>query len=185
MSRRTKTLLRKTQSLLLPKTINLESKKKGLQQRQQAQARYYNWSAKDRSSLSQGNVVRMKPSNRSNKSWRKAQVTARLDERSYTVETDSGAVYRRNRQHLRKTSEPPIEPITTERKPNRASRDEKATTTTVSTADQSSAPHKSHPKVVTVPNSVGGQSESGRALYTSRNMSVTRLVTLYLLLPLS
>ena len=63
MSRRTKTLLRKTQSLLLPKTINLESKKKGLQQRQQAQARYYNRSAKDRSSLSQGNVVRMKPSN--------------------------------------------------------------------------------------------------------------------------
>ena len=170
MSRRTKTLLRKTQSLLLPKTINLESEKKGLQQRQQAQAKYYNRSAKDLSSLSQGNVVRMKPSNRSDKSWRKAQVTARLDERSYTVETDSGAV---------------IEPITTEPKPNRASRDEKATTTTVSTADQRSAPHKSHPKVVTVPNSVGGQSESGRALYTSRNMSVTRLVTLYLLLPLS
>ena len=185
MSRRTKTLLRKTQSLLLPKTINLESEKKGLQQRQQAQAKYYNRSAKDLSSLSQGNVVRMKPSNRSDKSWRKAQVTARLDERSYTVETDSGAVYRRNRQHLRKTSEPPIEPITTEPKPNRASRDEKATTTTVSTAGQRSAPHKSHPKVVTVPNSVGGQSESGRALYTSRNMSVTRLVTLYLLLPLS
>ena len=185
MSRRTKTLLRKTQSLLLPKTINLESEKKGLQQRQQAQAKYYNRSAKDLSSLSQGNVVRMKPSNRSDKSWRKAQVTARLDERSYTVETDSGAVYRRNRQHLRKTSEPPIEPITTEPKPNRASRDEKATTTTVSTAGQRSAPHKSHPKVVTVPNSVGGQSESGRAQYTSRNMSVTRLVTLYLLLPLS
>ena len=109
MSRRTKTLLRKTQSLLLPKTINLESEKKGLQQRQQAQARYYNRSAKDLSSLSQGNVVRMKSSKPSDKSWRKAQVTSWLDERSYTVETDSGAVYRRNRQHLRKTSEPLIE----------------------------------------------------------------------------
>ena len=79
MSRRTKTLLRKTQSLVLPKTINLESEKKGLQQRQQAQARYYNRSAKDLSSLSQGNVVRMKSSKPSDKSWRKAQVTAWLD----------------------------------------------------------------------------------------------------------
>ena len=93
----------------------------------------------------------MKSSKPSDKSWRKAQVTAWLDERSYTVETDSGAVYRRNRQHLRKTSEPLIEPITTEPEPNMASRDEKATTTTLSTADQSSAPHKSHPEVVTVP----------------------------------
>ena len=151
MSRRTKTLLPATQSLLLPKTINLESEKKGLQQRQQVQAKYYNWSAKDRSSLSQGDVVRMKPFKLGDKSWRKAQVTARLDERSYTVETDSGAVYRGNRQHLRKTSEPSIEPNTAEPEPNTASTDEKATTTTASTANQGGAPHKSHPEVVTVP----------------------------------
>ena len=143
--------------------------------------------AKDLPSLSQGDVVRMKPFKLGDKSRCKVQVSARLaiDERSNTVETNSGAVYRKNRQHLQKTSESPVEPITTKPEPKMASTDEKATTTTASTADQSSAPHKSHPKVVTVPNSVGGQSESARAQYTSSTMSVTRLVTLYLLLPLS
>ena len=46
--------------------------------------------------MSEGDVVRMKPFKLGDKSWRKAKVTARLDERSYTVETDNGAVYRRN-----------------------------------------------------------------------------------------
>ena len=141
MSRRTKTLLPTTQSLLLPRTVKLESQKKELQQRQQAQAKYYNQTAKDLPSLSEGDVVRMKPFKLGDKSWRKAQVTARLDERSYTVETDDGAVYRRNRQHLRKTSESPAEPIITEPEPDMASADEEATTTTAVTPDQISAAH--------------------------------------------
>ena len=88
MSRRTKTLLPTTQSLLLPRTINLEVEKKELRQRQQAQAKYYNRSAKDLPSLSEGDVVRMKPFKLGDKSWRKAKVTARLNKRSYTVETE-------------------------------------------------------------------------------------------------
>ena len=79
MSRRTKTLLPTTQSLLLPRTINLEVEKKELRQRQQAQAKYYNRSAKDLPSLSEGDVVRMKPFKLGDKSWCKAKVTARLD----------------------------------------------------------------------------------------------------------
>ena len=59
MSRRTKTLPT-TQSLLLPRTINMESEKKELRQRQRAQAKYYNRSAKDLPSLSEGDVVRIK-----------------------------------------------------------------------------------------------------------------------------
>ena len=151
MSRRTKTLLPTTQSLLLPRTINMECEKKELRQRQQAQAKYYNQSAKDLPSLSEGDVVRMKPFKLGDKSWRKAQVTARLDERSYTVETENGAVYRRNRQHLRKTREPPVKPIITEPEPDMASADLKATTTTASILDQSSTPQESHPEVVIVP----------------------------------
>lgn len=151
MSRRTKTLLPTTQSLLLPRTINLEVEKKELRQRQQAQAKYYNRSAKDLPSLSEGDVVRMKPFKLGDNSWRKAKVTARLDERSYTVETDNGAVYRRNRQHLRKTSEPPVEPTITAPEPDMASTDEQATTTAASTPDQSNAPHEPHPEEVTVP----------------------------------
>jgi len=96
MSQRTKTLLPTTQNLLLLRTINLESDKKELRQCQQAQAKYYNRSAKDLPSLSEGDIVRMKPFKLGDKAWRKAQVTARLDEQSYTVEMDNGAVYRRN-----------------------------------------------------------------------------------------
>ena len=36
--------------------------------------------------------------------WKKGVITKRLDERSYHVDTDSGT-YRRNRSHLRKTTE--------------------------------------------------------------------------------
>ena len=93
----------------------------------------------------------MKPFKLDDKSWRKAKVTARLDERSYTVETDKGAVYRRNRQHLRKTSEPAVEPTSTVPEPDMASADEQATTTAASTPDQSNAPREPHPEEVTVP----------------------------------
>ena len=82
-----------------------------MKERQQAQAKYYNRNTKDLPTLSEGDVVRMKPFKLGAKSWPKAQVTARLDERSYTVETENGTVYQRNRQHLKKTSESPIQPI--------------------------------------------------------------------------
>lgn len=42
------------------------------------------------------------------RSWHKAQVTAGLDERSYMVEAETGTVYQRNQQHLRKTPEPSV-----------------------------------------------------------------------------
>lgn len=100
MSRRAKTLLPTTQNLLLPRTLNLKSERKELRQCQQAQAKYYNRSARGLPSLSEGDVVRMKPFKLGDKSWRKAQVTARLDERLYTVDMDDEAVYHRNRQHL-------------------------------------------------------------------------------------
>ena len=74
-------------------------------------AQSLNRNTKDLPTLSEGGVVRMKPFKLGAKSWPKAQVTARLDERSYTVETENGTVYRRNRQHLKKTSESPIQPI--------------------------------------------------------------------------
>ena len=100
MSRSTKTLLPTTQSILLPRTIDLEDEKKELRQRQQVQVKYYNRSAKDLPSISEGHVVRIKPFKLCDKPWCKAQVTTRLDKQSYTVETNDRAVYRRNRQNL-------------------------------------------------------------------------------------
>lgn len=111
MGRRTKTLLPTAQSLLMPRTTQPGIEKSQLKERQRAQAKYYDRNAKDLPTLNEGDVVRMKPFKLGAKSWPKAQVTARLDERSYTVEAENGTVYRRNRQHLKKTSESPIQPI--------------------------------------------------------------------------
>lgn len=52
----------------------------------------------------------MKPFRLGDKEWRKATVTSRLVERSYTVESPEGDTYRRNRVHLKKTQETPSEP---------------------------------------------------------------------------
>lgn len=60
--------------------------------------------------LSDGDVVRMKPFRLGDKEWRKATVTGRLVERSYTVESPEGDTYRRNRVHLKNTQETPSEP---------------------------------------------------------------------------
>ena len=80
MSRRTKTLLLTTHSLLLPKNIDLENEKRELRRRQQVQVKYYNTIARDLPSLAEGDVVRMKPFKLGEKSCPKAKVTARLDE---------------------------------------------------------------------------------------------------------
>ena len=110
MGRRTKTLLPTTQTLLIPKATQSDIVKSQLKESQQSQAKYYNRNARDLPELSKGDTVRMKALKLGDKSSQKALVTARLDERSYEVETESGAVYRRNRQHLRKTPESPIQP---------------------------------------------------------------------------
>ena len=57
ISRRTKTLLPTTQCLLLLKVTSPEHVKENLGHRQQTQAKYYNRSAKDLPSLSEGDVV--------------------------------------------------------------------------------------------------------------------------------
>jgi len=93
----------------------------------------------------------MKPFKLGDKSWHKAQVTARLDERLYTVEMDDGAVDRRNRQHLWTTSELPAGPSKAEPEPDIASADEKATATTAFTPDQGSTPQEPHSEVATIP----------------------------------
>ena len=54
-----------------------------------------------------------------------------------------------SKQHLWNTSEPPVEPVTTEPEPDMASGDEETTTTTVFTPGQSSIAQEPHPDVVT------------------------------------
>lgn len=134
----------------MPRTINLESEKKELRQRQRAQAKHYNRLAKNLPSLSEGDVVRMKPFKLGDKSqspnycmaWR--AVVRRWDGRWSSLP-------RTNWQHLQKTSEPPAEPIITEPEPNITSAGEDATRTTTITPYQSNIAHQSHPGLVTAP----------------------------------
>ena len=99
--RRTKTNMPTVTSLLKPKLIeNIKVKK---EESKNKQSKYYNRGAKELSELERGDIVRIKP--QSGKVWEKAKVIAKVDVRSYTVKTEDGRIYRRNRRHLKKTSE--------------------------------------------------------------------------------
>ena len=65
---------------------------------------YYNRSASDKQDLEESDTVRLQPFKLGRKDWSKGTVIKRLDERSYVIDTPKGVV-RRNRQHLKKTTE--------------------------------------------------------------------------------
>ena len=82
--RRTRTLIPTTNELLKPKVV--EDVPGKLLKRKQGQAKYYNISAKELPLLSSGDVVRVKPTDRSDP-WYKAPVGQQVDVRSYDVRT--------------------------------------------------------------------------------------------------
>ena len=102
-TRRTRTLIPTTSELLKPKIV--EDVQEKLVKTKQLQAKYYNISAKELPALSQGEIVRVKPTDRSGR-WFKARVERQVDVRSYEVRTEDGKVLRRNRIHLRNSKEP-------------------------------------------------------------------------------
>ena len=105
MNRRTKTLLPTTASLLVPKLTY--GQHHSLQNSKRRQAWYHDRHARDLQPLKEGDVVRMKPFQKhGGHEWRQGVVSKRLDERSYQVETATNS-YRRNRVHLRRSTEQP------------------------------------------------------------------------------
>ncbi len=107
MSRRTKTLLPTTPTLLTPKTEeNVVNELKASKKRA---AFYYNRGARDLKPLQRGDVVRVSPQGLGDRSWRKAEVLGPVQgrPRSYEIRTDGNSVLRRNRRHLRKSAETP------------------------------------------------------------------------------
>ena len=105
--RRTKTTLPTASVLLEPTQIDAQHQTSRLRQRQEQQKKYYNHSARDLSPLYPGDCVRVRPYKLGDDVWKKATVVQRLDERSYRVRARDGALYRRNRVHLRASSERP------------------------------------------------------------------------------
>ena len=106
INRRTRTLLPMTHNLLRPTgELEHECDKLKVKNNQTMQATYYNRRAKDLPVLKEGDRVRLKPFRLGQKGWNKGTVVARLDERSYDIETPDG-MFRRNRVHIRKDTMP-------------------------------------------------------------------------------
>ena len=101
--RLTRTMIPTTTELLKPKIV--EDVQGKLLKRKQLQAKHYNISAKELPPLSKGEIVPVKPKDRSGR-WFKARVEQQLDVRSYEVRTEDGKIFRRNRRHLRSSKEP-------------------------------------------------------------------------------
>ena len=77
-----------------------------LTERQDTQKAFYDRHATELPTLNPGQVIRVQHPQTAR--WEPATViNQRPEPQSYTIETDSGAVYRRNRRHLRSTSPSP------------------------------------------------------------------------------
>ena len=104
LGRRTRTIFPTASSLLKPRDPDTmgQSDTTQLIENQKRQAKYYNRTAHSLHDLKVGDMVRVKPAAVGDKTWKKARVLKKLGHRSYEVQlTATGAVYRRNRKHLR------------------------------------------------------------------------------------
>jgi hypothetical protein len=98
MGRRTRTRLPMSPKLLEP-MYDATDIKKHFQQRQQKSKRYYDRGTKELHPLNKGEPVRMY--DEATKQWKPAVVCNRAEQpRSYTIETETGQRYRRNRRDI-------------------------------------------------------------------------------------
>ena len=114
--RRTRTTLPTHESLLQPTHVKAEDVRQKLKERQDRQMYYYNRHTKDLKPLKIGETVRIQPE-RKNELWKKATVTSETSIRGYTVTTEDGRNYKRNRRHLKRTTEPCNHPDTADDPP--------------------------------------------------------------------
>ena len=92
-------LVYKNSILLKPKLITDVRKKK--LERKKIQTRNYDRNAKELPSLAEGDIVRMKPQAADRKGrWTKARIEEQVNVRSYTVRTEDGRLFRRNRRTI-------------------------------------------------------------------------------------
>ena len=103
MSRRTRSLLPMSESLLKP-YVEMDVSQKIKAKRQKAKATY-DQHAKPLPELLIGQPVYIKPMPNSKDPWQKGTLTDKLSTRSYTVDVN-GTTYRRNRLHLRERPTP-------------------------------------------------------------------------------
>ncbi|XP_060561973.1 uncharacterized protein K02A2.6-like [Ruditapes philippinarum] len=112
MGRRLKSILPTTNEQLKPSFINHKSVRKSLQENKVTQKNYYDKSSRSLPPLNKDDSCRVQ----FGKTWKPAIVLKKEGERSYKVQTEDGAIYRRNRRFINKTREK--FPINTESFPN-------------------------------------------------------------------
>ena len=114
MGRRPRNTLPIAQSLLEPSSYNRKQVRRERDLDKVKQKFYHDESAHELPPLYAGNSVRMLPLP-GEKSWRPAEVVSHTSPRSYVVKTDQGRLYRRNRRHLRRsTQDANVAPPTTQ-----------------------------------------------------------------------
>ncbi|XP_053390355.1 uncharacterized protein K02A2.6-like [Mercenaria mercenaria] len=101
MGRKTKSILPITDAQLQPKTVSPKLVSEKMHQIKQKQKSHYDKTAKKLPPLSLNESVRIQV----NKTWEPAKVIKIHNDRSYSVQTPRGGIYRRNRCKLNKTKE--------------------------------------------------------------------------------
>lgn len=100
MGRRTRTTLPTKAQLLQPRTVDVKDRMK---ERRRKIISHHDKQAKDLPILKEGESVTVRP--QKGKTWEKATVTERVDDRSYKVKTGD-SILRRNRVFIRSTPKP-------------------------------------------------------------------------------
>ena len=114
-ARRTRTQVLIARSLLKPSVVQTRP---GLQEGKRKQTRYYNRGATELAELKPEQIVRFRPPG--SRTWVKAQVDKHADICSYSVRTEDGRKYRRNRRAIRETNENKFYSVT---EPSKRSKD--------------------------------------------------------------
>lgn len=102
MYRRLRSILPSLRTSLKPEIPNLLIVHSEMELSHKRQKKYYDSRAKTLPPLEVNNPARI---SQPNKLWKPAMVTQKHNDRSYTVQTQDGAIYRRNRRHLMKSNE--------------------------------------------------------------------------------
>ncbi len=108
-SRRTRSLLPVTDSLLKPRVIDPSIVQQRLKEYKSSQKMFYDRGARLLPELSEGQHVRLQTAT----GWKPANVVNKLENRSYIVNY-GGRLYRRNRRHLLNTKEEQYDQLTTD-----------------------------------------------------------------------
>lgn len=101
MCRRLRSILPSTNKQLAPKTVDLNKARAKMKQLQVKTKEHYDKTARRLSPLKIGESVHIQR----DKHWEPAKVVSQHNEHSYNVRTQEGAIYRRNRKFLNKTSQ--------------------------------------------------------------------------------